>query len=416
MRIHLRLFRNHPYLVIGVVGFTSGIPLSLTVGTIQAWLASLGVDIRFIGLFTLAGLPYTLKFLWSPLLDRYRPPFGGRRRGWVSLAYGLLALVVACLGLTHPKAGIWPAAILTFILAFLSASADIADDAYRTELFPPRQQGVASSLHITGLRIGMLFAGAAALWLSDRTSWRVVFCVVALGLVPGAWCILQGPEPRQHPRPATLREAAVQPFREFMSRPSAWEMLAFILLYKLGDTLCTVLLNPFLLEKGFSATDIALATQRVGIAALVGGGLLGGWILRVWSLKASLWFFGILQAACILVSFALAVSGRSHPLLYGVIGVENGVFAMGSVGYMTIIAEMCNLRNTATQFAMLTSISALSRVVLPSVAGFLVTATGWPVFFLICCAVSVLGLLLLPRFDRWDLPGTSAEDGPGAEA
>lgn len=398
--------------IIGLVGFTSGIPLSLTVGTLQAWLQKLGVDIKVIGLFTLSALPYSLKFLWSPFLDRYLPPFGGRRRGWISLSLALLAVTVALLGLTDPRIRIGPAAGLTTLLAFCSASSDIAADAYRTELFPGRRQGIAAALHITGLRIGVLFAGAVALWLSDRVPWRIVFCVVALGLVPGAWCILHGPEPRHHPQPPTLQKAVVEPFREFMSRATAWEMLSFILLFKLGDTLCSVLLNPFLLQEGFSATDIANATQRVGILALLAGGLVGGWVLRTWSLKASLWFFGILQTVCILFLFSLALTGRDYALLYTVIGVENGIFAMGSVGYLTIIAEMCNLRNTATQYAMLTSISALSRVVLPSCAGFIVSAAGWPAFFLLCFLVSGLGILLLRRFDQWELPGTRPEVEP----
>jgi PAT family beta-lactamase induction signal transducer AmpG len=406
-------FRRQPLPLVGIVGFTAGIPLSLTVGTIQAWLQTVGVDIRIIGLFALAGLPYTAKFLWSPLLDRYAPPFGGHRRGWISLSLSCLALVVALLGQTDPLGRLGTVATLTCLVAFLSANADIVIDAYRAELFPGRDQGPAASLHMTGYRIGMLFAGALALWLSDHLPWRLVFVIVAAAILPGAFAILLGPEPRPQPHPGSLREAVVQPFLEFMGRPRAWEMLAFIALFKLGDTLTTILFNPFLLQIGFTGTDIAVATRSVGILALLAGGLAGGWILKGMSLKAGLWFFGLLQAAGILFSYVLALSGRSRPLLYAALAVENGIFAAGSVAYLTLIAGMCNRRNTATQFALLTSISALTRVLLPSLAGFLVKALGWADFFLLACASSLPGLLLLLRFDAWDLPG--ARDAKAGE-
>ena len=394
-----------PVLVtVGLLGFTSGVPLVLTGSTLQAWMSSVGVNLKTVGFFALAGLPYTLKFLWSPLMDRYRPPFLGRRRGWILLLFiGLMGLLAA-LGGADPREHLRLVALLAFAVSFFSASADINVDAYRTELLPGKLLGPGTSLHITAYRVGMVFAGALALVLADRMSWRAVYLVMALGLLPGALGTLLAPEPAVPAPPRTLREAVVEPFAEFLRRRRSLEVLAFILLYKLGDNLCTALNVPFLLGLGFSKTEIGLATKGVGMACLIGGGLLGGLLMSRWSLIRSLWFFGLLQACSMVGHLALALVGKNHALMLLTIAVENSIFAMGTVAYLAFIQRCCDLRTTATQFALLSSLSAFARVLFASPAGMLAVGAGWPAYFLVCIVLAVPGLLLLRRFDAWELP------------
>ena len=397
-------FRLPVLVTVGILGFTSGVPLILTSSTLQAWMGDAGVDLKTIGLFALAGLPYTLKFLWSPLMDRYRPPFLGRRRGWILITFLTLMALLALMAGSDPHAHLHAVALLALAVAFVSASADINVDAYRTELLPGKLLGPGTSLHITGYRLGMVFAGALALILADRISWRGVYLVMALGLLPGAVATFLAPEPEGTAVPRTLREAVVEPFVGFIRRKRSLEVLAFILLFKLGDNLCSSLNLPFLRSLDFSKTEIGLATKGVGMACLIGGGLLGGLLMSRWSLRRSLWVFGLLQMISMAGHVTLAVVGRNHALLLLTIAVENSIFAMGTVAYLALIQRCCDLRSTATQFALLTSLSAFARVLFASPAGYLAKAAGWPVFFLVCMALAVPGLLLLRRFDAWELP------------
>jgi PAT family beta-lactamase induction signal transducer AmpG len=397
-------FRLPVLTTIAILGFTSGVPLFLTSSTLQAWMHDAGVNLRTIGFFSLAGLPYTLKFLWSPLMDRYCPPFLGRRRGWMLLMFIALMVLLAMLGQSDPRAHLRWVALLAVVGSFLSASADISVDAYRTELLPPKLIGPGTSLHITGYRLGMVFAGGLALTLADRIPWRMVYLIMALGMVPGAIASILAPEPEGVRAPRTLREAVVGPFLEFLRRRRALEVLAFILLYKLGDNLCTSLNTPFLQGLGFSKTEIGLATKVVGMSCLIGGGLLGGLIMSRLSLLRSLWLFGLLQMVSMGGHMALALVGKNHALLLVTIAVENSIFAMGTVAYLAMIQRCCDLKSAATQFALLSSLSALARVVFASPAGVLASAFGWPAFFLVCMALAVPGLLLLRRFDTWELP------------
>jgi len=305
---------------------------------------------------------------------------------------------------SDPREHLRTVALLAVAVAFFSASADINVDAYRTELLPSRLAGPGTSLHITGYRLGMVFAGALALILADRMSWRMVYVLMALGLVPGAIATLLAPEPEGSRPPRSLREAVVQPFTEFLRRKRALEVLAFILLYKLGDNLCTSLNVPFLLDMGFSKTEIGLATKGVGMACLIGGGLLGGVLMSRWSLLRSLWVFGVLQMVSMAGHVALAMAGKNHALLLVTIAVENSIFAMGTVAYLSLIQRCCDLRSTATQFALLSSLSAFARVLFASPSGLLAGRVGWPVFFLVCMAMAIPGLLLLRRFTSWELP------------
>jgi len=394
-----------PVLVtVALLGYTSGIPYNLIGSTLQAWMHDSGVDLKTIGFFALAGLPFTLKFLWSPLMDRYQPPFLGRRRGWILVMFIMVMALLALMSLADPAGNLRLVALLALVLAFFSASVDINVDAYRTEVLPARLLGPGISLHITAYRIGMVYGGALALLLADLMPWRVVYLIMALGLLPGAVGTFLAPEPVGLPAPKTLQEAVVGPFKEFLGRRRAWEVLAFILLYKLGDNLCTAINTPFLQVLAFSKTEIGLANKVVGMSFLIGGGLLGGMLMARWSLRRSLWVFGILQMLSMTGHLALAMVGKNHALLLITVAVENSIFAMGTVAYLALIQRCCDRRSAATQFALLTSLSALARVLFASPAGVLASAFGWPVFFLICMALAIPGLLLLRRFDAWELP------------
>ena len=397
-----------PVLVtVALLGYASGIPLNLSGSTLQAWMHDAGVDIRTIGFFALAGLPYTLKFLWSPLMDRYRPPFLGRRRGWILLTFVAVMIMLAALGHSDPRTHLRMVALLALVLAFAAASVDINVDAYRTELLPARLAGPGISLHITLYRVGMVFGGALALFLADRMPWQAVYLIMAAAMLPGAVATFLAPEPETAGAPRTLREAVVGPFREFMARKGAWEVLAFIVLFKLGDNLCVALNTPFLQELTFSKTEIAVASKVVGMTCLIVGGLAGGLLMSRMSLIRSLWLFGVLQMVSMTGHLALAMVGKSHALLLVTVAVENSIFAMGTVAYLALIQRCCERRSTATQFALLTSLSALARVLVASPAGVLASALGWPAYFMVCIAMAIPGLLLLRRFDRWELPQVS---------
>ncbi len=388
---------------LGVIGFSSGVPLILTQSTLQAWMRSVGVDLKTVGFFALAGLPYTLKFVWSPLLDRFRLPFLGRRRGWILLLLIALMALLALLGRSDPRYHLRIVGLLAVSVAFVSATIDINVDAYRTELLPSHQIALGTTWHITGYRLGMVFASFLALILSDHMAWRMVYLIMAMGLLPGALAALGAPEPKGVVPPRTLAQAVVEPFREILQRRRSGELLAFILLYKLGDNLCTSLNVPFLLDLGFSRTEIGLATKGVGMACLIVGGIVGGLLMSRLTLVKSLWVMGLLQMFSMSGHVALAMVGKNHALLLVTIAVENSIFAMGTIAYLSMIQRCCDLRSAGTQFALLSSLTAFARVLFASPAGILAQRAGWPAYFMVCMAMAVPGLLLLRRFDTWEL-------------
>jgi MFS transporter, PAT family, beta-lactamase induction signal transducer AmpG len=396
---------------VAVLGFTSGLPLSLTDSTLKACLSGAGIDIKLIGLLGLIGLPYSLKFLWSPLLDRFVPPFGGRRRGWIVLVE--LALFAGLIGMAHsdPKSNLAALCLIALLVAFFSATADIAIDAYRTELLPERQASMGAGLHVGAYRVAMLAAGAFALWLSDRVSWRIVYLVMAGLLVPGILGCASAPDPIVTARPRTLRQAVVEPFRDLVSRRRAWEVLVFVAVFKLGDVFASSLTVPFLKDLGFTNTQIGLATKGVGLGCLIGGGLAGGALMRRWTLGRALWIFGLIQAGANLLPCLLARAGHVHLLMLAVIGGENLCWGLGTTAYTTLLMRLCDRRNTATQYAVLSSLMALSRTVLASPAGWIKAAAGWQGYFLFAATLAVPGLILLRRFPGWQLPETEPADG-----
>jgi PAT family beta-lactamase induction signal transducer AmpG len=391
--------------VVLLTGFSSGVPLALTGSTLQAWLTQEGVSLKAIGLFSLVGLPYTLKFVWSPFMDRFVPPFLGRRRGWMLCCQGALALLVLAMGFLDPsEMPVWVAA-LAMGVAFASASQDIAIDAYRVELLKPEEYGLGSGVYILGYRAAMLFSGAIALLLADHLGWKATYAAMAASMGIGILTTLLAPEPEvPAPPPRKLSEAFWHPLTEFLTRPGAAEILLFIVLYKVDVAMTLALVTPFLIQTGFSLSDIASVNKLFGLIALIAGTLVGGGWMTKLGMKRSLWIFGILQGASGLSFMLLANLGKSYPAMVWAIGVENFCSGMGTAVYSAFLMTLCNPRFTATQYALLSSLMALTRVVATTPTGYLVDAVGWRAFFLVATLSAIPGLLLLLRYDVWTRP------------
>lgn len=394
-------------------GFSSGLPLYLLLNLLPAWLRTEGISLKAIGLFALIQLPYTWKFLWSPFLDRYVLPWLGRRRGWMFVTQVLLLALIASLGLFAPQTDLQTIVVLSALLAFVSATQDIALDAYRRELLADVELGLGNSVHVNAYRIAGLVPGSLSLILADHLPWGQVFAVTALFMLPGLVMTLLVAEPVIAGRlPKTLREAVVEPFREFIQRAGLREallILAFIFFYKLGDSLCTALATPFYLDMGFSKSEIGLVAKHAGLWPAVIGGLLGGiWMVRI-GINRALWLFGVVQFVSIFGFAWLAWVGPSASVgaaqltqLALVIGAEALGVGLGTVAFVAYIARATNPLYTATQFALFTSLAAVPRTVVNASAGWLVESMGWFGFFLLCSLLAIPGMLLLFRVAPWN--------------
>jgi PAT family beta-lactamase induction signal transducer AmpG len=398
----LAAFSSRRIFFVLLLGFSSGIPLALTGSTLQAWMASEGVDLAVIGVFSLVGLPYAVKYLWAPVMDRFVPPFLGRRRGWMLVTQAALALAVGAMAFSEPKAAPGVLAVLSLLVAFFSASQDIVVDAWRTEVLAPEELGPGAGVHILGYRVAMLTSGAIALILADRMPWRLVYLLMAGSLAVGIAASLLAPEPEIAGKPPrTLREAVVDPFLEFFARPGAVVILLFVVFYKLDVVMALALVTPFLLELGFTKTDIGAVTKGLGMAATIVGTLAGGAVVARAGMKASLWIFGVLQSVSTLSFLVLARLGHHYPMMVAAIGIENLCSGMGTAAYAAFLMSLCDKRFTATQYAILTSLMAVTRVVAGAPTGFLAKAYGWETYFLVSALAAIPGLLLLLRYDRW---------------
>jgi len=394
------------------IGFSAGLPLYLLINLLPAWLRSEGVDLKAIGLFALIQLPYTWKFLWSPLMDRFGLPVLGRRRGWMLATQILLLVSIPAFGLLHPKLDIWAIAYLSAAVAFFSASQDIVLDAFRREILPDAELGLGNAVYVNAYRISSLIPGSLALILSDLLPWSSVFVITALFMLPGIAMTLLATEPHLAPgTPATLREAVVEPFREFLAR-SGWRnalfVLLFIFLYKLGDSMATALATPFYLDMGFSRTDIGIIAKNAGLWASVIGGMLGGlWMVKI-GINRGLWLFGAVQLFSILGFALLAwVHQPDRLLLAFVIAFEALGVGLGTAAFVAFIARATDPRYTATQFALFTSLAAVPRTVVNASTGWIVAETGWLNFFLLCTLFALPGMALLLRVAPWHDGATS---------
>ena len=409
---------NRKMLICIFTGFSSGLPLYLLLNLLPAWLRSEGVDLKTIGFFALIQFPYTWKFLWSPLLDRYAIPWLGRRRGWTLLMQIGLLLCIGLLGRLSPGTTIVPVLWLAGLVALFSATQDIALDAYRRELLGESELGLGNAVHVNAYRIAGLVPGSLSLILADILPWSQVFWITAAFMLPGMVMILLVSEPlASQAAPRTLRQAVVEPFHEFIGRAGvrgALLVLAFIFLYKLGDSLCTALATPFYLDMGFTKTDIGLIAKHAGLWPAVIGGLLGGlWMVHL-GINRALWLFGVVQLVSIFGFAWLAwlgphsVIGLDQRLaLAAVIGVEALGVGLGTAAFVAFIARATHPAYTATQFALFTSLAAVPRTVINASAGWLVENLGWLNFFLLCVVLAVPGMLLLFRVAPWNEPGTT---------
>jgi PAT family beta-lactamase induction signal transducer AmpG len=402
MTLKKKIDRTRRMLVVLFLGFSSGIPLALTGGTLQAWMASLHVDLALIGVFSLVGLPYTLKFLWAPMMDRYVPPFLGRRRGWMVMSQFALVIALVSMAFSDPVQSPLILAVFALLVAFASASQDIVVDAYKTELLDPTEFGMGAATANVGYRLALLFSGAFALILSDQISWRAIYLIMAASVGIGIATSFLAPEPLLSVKaPQSIREAMVDPWIDFFHRKKVVDLIAFIIFYKMDVVFAVALMTPFMMELGFTKTDIGAVTKGFGLVATLLGTFAGGaWLSRL-GIKKSLWVFGILQGISGICFYLLAKVGHHYPMMIVTIAAENFFSGMGNAAYAAFIMSLCNPRFTATQFALLTSLMALTRTLAGAPTGWLAKSLGWDHYFLFSVLLMIPGLLLLTRFDEW---------------
>jgi len=394
------------FIACAFLGFASGLPLFILYNLLSAWLKSEGVDLKAIGLFALVGFPYTWKFLWSPFLDRFPLPFLGRRRGWMLVTQIITMLAVMGMGFFNPVSEIWIVVGLAAVVAFFSASQDIVVDAYRREWLSDEQLGSGTALFVNAYKLSTLVPGSLSLILSDYLPWSTVFMITGAFIAIGPIVTLMLPEPTLRGTPPhTLREAVLEPFKEFISRKGwgfALTILAFIFLYKLGDSMATALATPFYMDLGFTRTQIGLVAKNAGLWASLAGGFLGAYWLQKITIARGLWIFGVLQAMAILGFAILAKIGLSPWVLAWVIGFEAFAVGLGTAAFTSFIAQVTDPRYTATQFALFTSLAAVPRTFINAITGYIVEALGWFDFFILCFALAIPGMLLLMKIAPWN--------------
>ena len=410
----LQAMLNKRMLICIFTGFSSGLPLYILISLLPAWLKTEGVSLKEIGLFALIGLPFTWKFLWAPLFDRFTPPLG-RRRGWLLLTQMGLLISLPVFGFFHPPSDIGSVAFFCVLVAFLSASQDVVLDAYRRELLPDVELGLGNAVHVNAYKIASLVPGSLSLILADHMAWSSVFIITALFMLPGLVMTLLITEPElKNASPKTLRAAVVEPFQEFITRnglKSALIVLLFIFLYKLGDSMATALATPFYLEMGFSKTEIGLVAKNAGLWPSVIGGMLGGiWMMRL-GINRALWIFGAVQMIAILGFAWLATVGHSLPWLALVISLEALGVGLGTAAFVAYIAHTTNPLYTATQFALFTSLAAVPRTFANAATGYLVEYFGWANFFVLCFVLAIPGMLLLFKVAPWKATPSSTING-----
>ena len=398
----LKSLANRRVVAVFFLGFASGLPLALAGGTLQAWMAVEGVDLKTIGFFTLVGLPYAFKFFWAPLLDRYALPFLGRRRGWILSTQLALMILIVMLGFTSPKDTPWLVALFALLLTFTSASQDIVFDAYRTDVLREKERGLGAAVSVTGYRIAMLASGALALILAGPLGWRVTYLLMAGLMLIGTMATIFGPEPEETVRPPqSLKEAISGPLTEFFSRPAAWAFLALIILYKIGDAFAGSLTTAFLIRgPGFSIGEVGAINKGLGLMATIIGALYGGVMLARLGLYRSLMIFGILQAISNLSFMVLAYAGKVYSIMVAAVAFENLAGGMGTAAFVAFLMALCDHRYTATQFALLSALASLGRIFVGPPSGYLSHEVGWVVFFFVTFLAALPGLALLYKMRR----------------
>lgn len=395
---YLRIFQQPKSAILLILGFASGLPLALTSGTLQAWMTVENIDLKTIGFFSLVGQAYVFKFLWSPVMDRYTPPFLGRRRGWLLTTQCLLLIAIAAMGFLEPSTQLRWMAVLAVIIAFCSASQDIVFDAWKTDVLPAEERGAGAAISVLGYRLGMLVSGGLALWLADKwLGWQGMYWLMAALLVPCIIATLLAPEPSDViPVPKSLEQAVVAPLKDFFGRNNAWLILLLIVMYKLGDAFAMSLTTTFLIRGvGFDAGQVGMVNKTLGLFATIVGALYGGVLMQRLTLFRALLIFGILQGVSNAGYWALSVTDKHIYSMAAAVFFENLCGGMGTAAFVALLMTLCNKSFSATQFALLSALSAVGRVYVGPIAGWFVEAHGWPTFYLFSVIAAVPGILLL---------------------
>jgi PAT family beta-lactamase induction signal transducer AmpG len=404
-----QVFSSPKMLLLMAMGAASGYPSQLTESALQAWLKDAHVTNTQIGVITYVAVPYLLKPLWAPLLDRYAPPWLGRRRGWILLAQIFLAMAIALLALQDPTQSLGLAASCALLVVFLSATQDIVIDAYRADVVTPPERGMAVTATTVGYRAATYVALAATMLLADAVGWRTAWFIMAAVMTVSTLATWIAPEPECNaPPPASLRDAVLLPLRQLFDNPTARSLLALVLIFKLGDAFSLKLFTPFVKDLGFTNTQIAVVVKSVWLVASVGGSVLAGmWMVRLGLLRAML-LFGVLQALSNLAYFALALAGRNYPVLIAAATIEHLTHAMGNVAVVALMMALCDVRFSAFQYALLTALSQLPRYGLGYPAGWVADHAGWPAYYVVAFVLGLPGLAavwwLRDRIRALDVP------------
>lgn len=395
MEFRLSDFSNKKFVVLLFLGYSSGLPFGLLHGTLQNWFADSNVDIVTIGCLSLLGLPYVFKVFWSPFLDRFVPPFLGRRRGWILLTQILLFATVGWMGFFSPNNNPGFIALIALIVSFASATQDIAIDAYRTDILQPVERGVGAAVAVTGFRLAILLTGGIALIMADHIGWQLTWMLLALSLFLTILSTFIAPEPIQRKRPASLKEAVVEPMREFCSRESAGLLLLLVLLYKLSDAFAMIFTGPFLIHLDFSLTQIGVVTKIMGVLATLFGLFLGGALMIGLGLFRSLLLFGILQSLSNLLFMLLASVGQQFFLMATAVFFENICEGMATAAFIAFLMSLCDHRFSAVQFALLSSLAAVGRELVGPLGGLIIAHYGWTNFYFLTVLAGIPGLIFL---------------------
>jgi PAT family beta-lactamase induction signal transducer AmpG len=398
MHNYLRIFQQPKSAILLILGFASGLPLALTSGTLQAWMTVANVDLKTIGFFSLVGQAYVFKFLWSPVMDRYTPSFLGRRRGWLLLTQVSLLIAIAAMGFLEPSSQLRWMAALAVVIAFCSASQDIVFDAWKTDVLSAEERGAGAAISVLGYRLGMLVSGGLALWLADRwLGWQGMYWLMAALLIPCIIATFLATEPNNAtPVPRSLEQAVIEPLRDFFGRNNAWLILLLIVLYKLGDAFAMSLTTTFLIRGvGFDAAEVGMVNKTLGLVATIIGALWGGVLMQRLTLFRALLIFGVLQGVSNAGYWLLAVTPKDIISMASAVFLENLCGGMGTAAFVALLMTLCNKSFSATQFALLSALSAVGRVYVGPLAGWFVEAHGWSTFYLFSIVAALPGLLML---------------------
>jgi PAT family beta-lactamase induction signal transducer AmpG len=390
------IFGNRKLLVIMALGAASGFPNQITESALQAWLKDAGRSNTSIGLLTYVAIPYLLKFLWAPLLDRFPLPLLGRRRGWLLAIQLFLAISIASLAIQDPALSLSAVAITALVIVFFSASQDIVIDAYRTDISLPEERGLAAAANNLGYRACAWLAFAAALIVADSFGWRAAFLLLAVVMAAFTIVTWLAPEPDYRaPPPSTLRQSVIVPLRELLGSPGAVGLIVLIVTFKVGGAMALKLFTPFLLDLGFSKTEIGLVAKTVLTSSAIAGGILGGlWMVRLGLLR-SMMLFGVLQTVTILAFYLLAITGKNFPLMIAATAIENLTAAMGNIAEVALIMALCNSRFSAFEYALLSVLALLPRYLLGGPAGWLADHGGWDTYYIVTFLVGIPGLAMV---------------------